>query len=45
MTRGRALVVGGPVAGLLSALLLRRQGWSVEVHERALGDLSGRGAG
>ena len=33
------------MAGLLCALLLRRQGWAVEVHERALGDLSGRGAG
>ncbi|MFN2645292.1 MAG: FAD-dependent monooxygenase [Burkholderiales bacterium] len=45
MGAGRALVVGGSVAGLLVALLLRRQGWAVSVHERALGDLAGRGAG
>src|SRR3954463_2164865 len=45
MSAGRALVIGGSVAGLLCALLLRRQGWAVSVHERALGDLAGRGAG
>jgi 2-polyprenyl-6-methoxyphenol hydroxylase-like FAD-dependent oxidoreductase len=41
----RAIVVGGSVAGLMSALLLRRTGWDVTVYERALGDLAGRGAG
>src|SRR3954469_610877 len=45
MGAGRALVIGGSVAGLLCALLLRRQGWAVSVHERVLGDLAGRGAG
>lgn len=41
----RALVIGGSIAGLLAALLLRRHGWEVAVHERAVGDLAGRGAG
>src|SRR3954467_13895193 len=45
MGAGRALVIGGSVAGLLCSLLLRRQGWAVSVHERVLGDLAGRGAG
>lgn len=33
------------MAGLFSALLLRRQGWDVEVFERVEGELAGRGAG
>ena len=41
----RALVIGGSITGLLAALLLRRSGWRVTVHERAVGDLAGRGAG
>ena len=42
---GRALVVGGSVAGLFTAHLLRSQGWRVSVIERAREDLAGRGAG
>jgi 2-polyprenyl-6-methoxyphenol hydroxylase-like FAD-dependent oxidoreductase len=41
----RAIVIGGSMSGLLSALLLRRAGWDVEIYERAEGELSGRGAG
>jgi len=42
---GKALVIGGSLSGLLSALLLRRAGWAVDVYERVESDLSGRGAG
>jgi 2-polyprenyl-6-methoxyphenol hydroxylase-like FAD-dependent oxidoreductase len=41
----RALVIGGSMSGLLAALLLRRQGWDVDVFERVEKELSGRGAG
>jgi len=41
----QALIIGGSVAGLFSALLLRRQGWRVDVFERTAGELTGRGAG
>ena len=33
------------MSGLLSALLLRRAGWAVDVYERVDSELSGRGAG
>jgi 2-polyprenyl-6-methoxyphenol hydroxylase-like FAD-dependent oxidoreductase len=42
---GRAIVVGGSMSGLLSALQLRRAGWDVDVYERVETELSGRGAG
>ena len=41
----RVLVIGGSIAGLMSALLFRRVGWDATVYERAVGDLAGRGAG
>jgi len=41
----RAIIVGGSMSGLLSALLLRRAGWEVDVYERVGSELSGRGAG
>ena len=41
----RALIIGGSMAGLLSALLLRRIGWRVDVFERSADDLASRGAG
>ncbi|MGY8709733.1 FAD binding domain-containing protein [Bradyrhizobium sp. 18BD] len=41
----KALVVGGSMAGLFAALLLRRQGWNVDVYERIGAELAGRGAG
>jgi len=41
---GRAIVIGGSLAGLFAGLLLRRQ-FSVDIHERADAGLAGRGAG
>ena len=41
----RALVVGGSMSGLFSALYLRRRGWDVDVYERSSAPLTGRGAG
>ena len=41
----RALVIGGSLAGLLSANLLLRAGWGVEVFEQSSAELTGRGAG
>ncbi|MBN9446102.1 MAG: FAD binding domain-containing protein [Bosea sp.] len=43
--RGRAIVIGGSMAGLFAAHLLSRQGWHVEVFERISAELAGRGAG
>jgi 2-polyprenyl-6-methoxyphenol hydroxylase-like FAD-dependent oxidoreductase len=45
MGRKRALIVGGSLAGLFAAHLLRTIGWEAEVFERNLGDLASRGAG
>jgi 2-polyprenyl-6-methoxyphenol hydroxylase-like FAD-dependent oxidoreductase len=42
---GRAIVIGGSLAGLLAGNLLHRNGWSVEVFERTTGVMEGRGAG
>ena len=44
-SKGRALVVGGSMSGLLAALLLRRADWDVDVFERVESELAGRGAG
>lgn len=41
----RAIVIGGSVAGLFAAALLRRVGWDVTVYERSDDDLAARGAG
>lgn len=41
----RALVIGGSMAGLFAALLLRREDWSVDIYERIGAELAGRGAG
>lgn len=41
----RALIVGGSLCGLMTACLLRNDGWQVVVHERVPETLSGRGAG
>lgn len=43
--KGRVLIIGGSLAGLMSGNLFRRHGWDVQVFERASGDLEGRGAG
>jgi 2-polyprenyl-6-methoxyphenol hydroxylase-like FAD-dependent oxidoreductase len=41
----RALVIGGSMSGLLTAIMLLRRGWDVDVFERAEEELAGRGAG
>ncbi|BCI54538.1 hypothetical protein NIIDNTM18_38160 [Mycolicibacterium litorale] len=41
----RAVVVGGSIGGLTTALLLRRLGFDVSVFERTPEDLDGRGGG
>src|SRR6201989_2227286 len=45
MHRPRALVIGGSLAGLFAANLLRTIGWDGAVFERSRGDLAARGAG
>lgn len=42
---GRAIIVGGSMAGLFAANLLHRAGWRVDVFERAGDELADRGAG
>jgi 2-polyprenyl-6-methoxyphenol hydroxylase-like FAD-dependent oxidoreductase len=42
---GRALVIGGSLAGLFAGLLLHRGGFDVDIYERVHGALAGRGAG
>src|SRR5216684_4888405 len=44
-TKLKAVVIGGSMAGLFAALLLRRAGWQVDVYERIGAELAGRGAG
>jgi 2-polyprenyl-6-methoxyphenol hydroxylase-like FAD-dependent oxidoreductase len=41
----RALVIGGSMSGLLTAIMLMRRGWDVDIFERAEDELAGRGAG
>ena len=41
----KALIIGGSMAGLFAALLLRQRGLDAVVFERAATGLSGRGAG
>src|SRR5262245_36437618 len=41
----RAIIVGGSMSGLFAGLLLRRQGFTVDIYERVESELSGRGAG
>ena len=41
----RAVVIGGSLGGLTAALVLRDQGWDVDVLERSPNPLEGRGTG
>ena len=45
MSKPRALIIGGSLAGMFTAHLLRADGWRVDVFERSTEDLAGRGAG
>ena len=45
MLPSRAIIMGGSLAGLSSAISLRRAGWEVTVFERSRRPLEGRGAG
>ena len=45
VSKGRALIIGGSLAGMFAAHLLRQNGWRVDVFERSTEDLAGRGAG
>ena len=44
-TSSRALIIGGSLGGLSTAIALRRIGWDVEVFERSASELKDRGAG
>src|SRR5580700_5392358 len=44
-TRPTAIIVGGSLGGLFAANLLNRNGWDVNIFERAPDELAGRGAG
>ncbi len=41
----KAVIAGGSVGGLLIGNMLLRQGWAVEIFERATSGLESRGAG
>jgi|SRR5579859_698848 len=41
----KAIIVGGSTSGLMTAALLRKQGWQVDLYERSPVELVGRGAG
>ncbi len=41
----RAIVIGGSMSGLLAGLMLARRGWAVDIFERVVSELAGRGAG
>jgi len=44
-TDRRALIIGGSLGGLSTAVLLQRHGWQVDVFERSPGELHSRGGG
>lgn len=43
--RPRALVIGGSIGGLFSAICLRAIGWDVEIFERSRQEMDSRGGG
>lgn len=45
MKAGRVDIIGGSLGGLFAATLLRYDGWKVNVYERAVSGLAGKGAG
>src|SRR6202521_5903156 len=44
-TKPKAVVIGGSMAGLFAALLLRRAGWQGDGYERIGAEFAGRGGG
>ncbi|HVY08158.1 MAG TPA: FAD-dependent monooxygenase [Burkholderiales bacterium] len=44
-SRGRVVVIGGSLVGLITGNLFHRAGWDVKVFERVSGNVEGRGAG
>lgn len=42
---GRAIIIGGSIAGLFAGNLLRAKGWEVDIYERVPEALASRGAG
>ena len=45
LPNGKAIVIGGSLAGLFTGTLLRSIGWQVDIYERSPHDLSSRGGG
>lgn len=45
MSKSKAIIIGGSMAGLFAAIGLRAKGFDVAVYERAGGSLANRGAG
>jgi 2-polyprenyl-6-methoxyphenol hydroxylase-like FAD-dependent oxidoreductase len=43
--RGRVLISGGSLGGLMAGAMLLREGWDVRIYERVSGDIGSRGAG
>lgn len=43
--RGKVIIIGGSIAGLMAGNVLHRMGWDVQIFERVADDLKGRGAG
>ena len=43
--RGKVIIIGGSIAGLMAGNVLHRMGWDVQIFERVADDLEGRGAG
>lgn len=41
----RAIIIGGSMSGLFVGHMLRAAGWQVDIYEKVVGELSGRGAG
>lgn len=43
--RGRVLISGGSLGGLMAGAMLLRAGWEVQIYERVSGDIATRGTG
>lgn len=44
-SRGRVLIAGGSLGGLMAGAILHREGWEVRIFERVSGEIESRGAG